>query len=396
VKTKMARDSARPASRRDTVRDFVWRFKVVGDAEPTHTLFDGGKFALPPGQEGRFWEAYGYDLQAGTPLYVTERRPPTTFKLFFDVDLPADTDDARCRECCAAISAAVDECFQRPRGCIVCAVLDGAGARRGGGLHLFFDAAVTGEQALAALRRARARCEAQLPWANWTKALDPGPLSPGGGLRMVGSDKCQACAHCRGGASARNCLACGGRGAVPLGKVYWPWLVLPEGPEAARRLRQLRGNPTHAARACSIRTELRPATDFLEPAAALVAPPRHSQRLELGASASEELQHAVQGYRPEYAQLRVSHVVRTEGRPPIVTVSGCGSKFCGNKGAAHGSNNIYFTVGAEGLAQRCRSSKHYGGAACDEYVGPRRPLSRELLEFLDVRPQRRRRLGDRD
>ena len=141
----MVRDSARPDSRRDAVRDFVWRFKLVGDAEPTHTLFDGGKFALPPGQEGRFWEAYGYDLQAGTPLYVTERRPPETFKLFFDVDLPADTDDARCRECCAAISAAVDECFRRPRGCIVCAVLDGAGARRGGGLHLFFDAAVTGD-----------------------------------------------------------------------------------------------------------------------------------------------------------------------------------------------------------------------------------------------------------
>jgi hypothetical protein len=395
---------------------------------PTHLLLDGGKFALPEAAVGDFFAVYGRDLQLGRPLFVVERKSEV-FLMHFDVDFPQLMDDERTLAFCDVLRGAVSEYFATPRRCVVCAVTDASKRERvGPGLHVIFPKTpVTEEQALRIRAGAVARCRQLLAWGGdeWDKVIDVCVLSSGGSLRLVGSDKCRPCDHCRNGREARlSCSRCAD-GHVPLGKVYWPWRVLPDDERAAGDLADLRANPAHAARVCSVRTLLalpdkeyrvpkgaplpsrlaRVPTDlggtqrrlvYQENEGALHA--RNGAVVSLAPEVAAALQACVQRYSPAHAELVLKQTVKLNADKYVLKVTGFGSRHCLNKGDHHTSNNVFFVLHRSlGLTQRCFSKKpelRQGGCACQEFVGPSREVPLHLLEALFEGPPAQRRRCD--
>jgi hypothetical protein len=394
---------------------------------PTHLLLSGGKFALPEAAVNDFFAAYGRDLQAGRPLYVVERKSEV-FLLHFDVDFQQLMDEERTMAFCEVLRDAVSEYFETPRRCVVCAITDASRRDRvGPGLHVIFPRTpVTEEQALRIRSGAVARCRERLPWGGdeWDKVLDVCVLSSGGSLRLVGSDKCRDCEHCRNGRVARlSCSRCVD-GKVPLGKVYWPWRVLPQDARAVGDLADLRANPAHAARYCSVRTLLAmPDKEFRVPRGAPLPSrlarvatdlggtqrrlvynehegPLHARNgavVSLPPDAEAALQACVRRYSQAHAQLVIKRAVRLDPDRYSVAVTGFGSRHCLNKGEDHTSNSVYFLLHRSfGLSQRCFSRKpevRQGGCTCRDFIGPSKEVPPELLEALFEGPpgQRHRR-----
>lgn len=399
----------------------------------THTFLDGGKIALPEAATPDFFAAYGEDLRARRPLFVVERRTEV-FQLHFDVDFPSLLDDDRVLEFCRLVHATVGEYFAAPKRCVVCAVTEeGRSRRKAPGLHIIFPRTpVVQEQALCIRSGVVARCRQHLRWLeDWDKAIDVCVLKEGGSLRLVGSDKCVPCPHCRNGARERlSCSLCV-EGHLPQDKVYWPWRVLPEDERAATELQDFHANEAHAARFCSIRTLLsEPDKSYLPPPGAPLASCRRMKLTELGRMqrcleyydheapfkrlggaplAVEQLSEAVlrgltacvQGYCGEHAALTLKQVVRIQGAQKyLLKVTGFGSRFCTNKGDHHSKSNIYFHLSRFGLSQRCFSKssmvRAVGGCPCESFKGLTRELPVDLLEhlFQDAPPPtRQRRLG---
>ena len=396
----------------------------------THTFLDGGKIFLPETAASDFFAAYAADLRAKRPLFVVERKTEV-FQLHFDVDFSALLDDDRTLEFCRVLHEAVAEYFETPKRCVVCAVTEEDKQRRKApGLHvIFIQTPVLESQALRVRAGVVARCRQHLRWYDdWDKAIDVCVLSEGGSLRLVGSDKCLPCEHCRNGRERLSCSRCV-EGHVPLNKVYWPWRVLPEDARGVEDLRDLHANEAHAVRLCSTRTllgapdksfrvppgaplpsrvvrrqtelgRLQPRLEYQEQESALrAARPSSLLAVQLSEPVLQRIRACVQAYAPAHAALTLKQVVRIEGADKyILKVTGFGSRYCTNKGDYHSKSNIYFHLSRFGLSQRCFSKseeiRSEGRCTCATFVGMTREIPCALMDqlFGDQPPPQRRRL----
>jgi len=378
----------------------------------THMRMDGGSYHIPAEAMGDFYRAYGDNLRDNLRLFFIEKNTDV-FVLHFDVDFHSLLDEARTMAFCDVLHAAVNEYFAAPKKAIVCAILDEQGQRKGPGLHVLFPKAfVDADTACAVWAGVVARCEEKLPWGAeaWGTIIDVAVLREKGSLRMVGSDKCEKCANCGGDPHRRKCCEyCDAKGKLPCGKVYWPWRMLPDDAATRGELEDMRNNPGHAARRCSIQTARdKCSEDFQLPSGAPLPIASNKAKtsffrsdegakLKKGAekllpppAVLEALTAAVRSYDANFDQLVVRDVAKAAGRWPKcwIRVRGFNDRFCLNKCAQHNSNQIYFELSNMGLAQRCYSTKpveRAGGWQCSEFSGPWKPVPPALAaELLGV------------
>lgn len=404
------------------------RYLIKGkktDEVLTHLLMDGakgGKVVVPHEAMLGFFEAYGRDIEAGVPLYVVENRTPV-FKLCFDVDFKILHAPSVVGSFAKIVGDVVAKYFQGSSleaSFIVCAVTDEKGDRKAPGLHLIFPfARVTSEMAqwiragvVHALHRDMDHVNEQ-----WGTVIDIAVITSCG-LRMVGSDKCRECKGCKNNESDRQCCSvCNRQGKVAENKVYWPWAVYPEDDaKMIKCLEDMKKNPCHAARLCSIRCEPHetPSNSFQVPPLAPgcgslkrikpgaddsdrthvfsddspVVCKKSVKRLEINEGAKYLLEQAVRKYHPAYGALQVKEVMETTGKGPRsvwVKVRGYGSRFCLNKDADHTSQAIYFLVTVQnGIAQRCFSKKDVERkcGTCAKFRSAWKPISMPLRKVL--------------
>lgn len=369
----------------------------------THTKMDGGKYSIPPEAMPEFYRAYGMNLLNKKTLCYIEKNTPV-FVLHFDIDFHSLFDEARTMAFCTVLCDAVNEYFTTPKTAIVCAILDEAGERKGPGLHILFPRAfVDTEAACAVWAGVVARCEEKLPWGTevWGTTIDVAVLREKGSLRMVGSDKSERCPKCLNGHEKKCCEYCEGKGNILLGKVYWPWRMLPENDKTKEELQNMRANQGHAAHRCTIQsTRDKCSDDFYLPEGAPTPFKRKTkrssdfvrgdenarfprkgnpERIMLATEQLDALTQAIRNYDANFSQLVIRDVARCTGRDRRcwIRVRGFNDRFCLNKCALHSSNQIYFELSTGGLCQRCFSTKadvRDGGYKCSEFQGPLRQV----------------------
>lgn len=416
-------------------REFIVK-KGQQDVTVSHTTMDGGcggRFHIPAGEPlEAFYAAYGEDLSHARDLFFIEINTPI-FMLHFDIDFKELLEETRVLEFCDVVNAAVAEYFQRPRVCIVCAVLDEHRRERSGpGLHLIFpNTPVSADMALAIWAGVVACCEQLLDWGGeqWPVIIDVGVLKTKGSLRMVGSKKSIKCPNpqCSGkrGQAYSDCTQCFGKLNIAVDKVYWPWRVIASDKALAeRKLVDLTSNQAHAVKACSVRTDLpSPSDDFAAPRGAplpgklqskqrsatasiirqeLGRIPRSSQTspLSLQPDALAALTVAIRGYDASYAALTVngSAIVKVGSGDAArcwIKVRGKNDRYCLNKGDCHGSSQIYFGLSFRGIEQKCFSTKALARGPlqclCKSFSGPARPVSELVMRacgFMDAPEER--------
>jgi hypothetical protein len=375
--------------------------------EPTHMAMDGGgSYCVPPEALGDLYHAYGLDLVSGKTLFLIERNTPI-FVLHFDIDFHSLVDEERTEEFLHVLCAAVNDYFTNIKKAIVCAILDKEGRRTGFGLHIIFPTAfVDTAMACAIWAGVVARCEEKLPWGMeaWGTTVDVAVLREKGSLRMVGSDKSKRCDQCSNDPHRKKCCAyCDGKGSIALGKIYWPWRMLPETDATREDLENMRLNRPHAARRCSIQsTRLKCSEDFQVPEGA----PRPFEQSKRGFTRYDEgfklpkkgnlttlsitpeqldaLTQAIRSYDASFSQLVVKDTHRLPGRC-WVRVRGFNDRFCLNKCGLHNSSQVYFELSERGFCQRCFSRKaeaRAGGWKCCEFKGPMKLMPPVLVALL--------------
>lgn len=245
----------------------------------------------------------------------------------------------------------------------------------------------------------------------------------GSGLRMVGNSKTAVCKACRGKKLEPRCETCFGFGIIND-------MDINNNPGRPYQLMYVLGEPSNGLierdydledfyqgsegfyellKATKIRTELRQeqlkeTCGFAVPAGAPLylgnlsgksKRPRidgvivkKQRRIEptdpLNASLEKLIREA---FGPLYSQVQVRQVSKsTKSTFFTITISGQNCRYCQNIGREHSSNNIYFVVSKEGIAQRCFDDgpktdemKH---GACKDYVGGLLPLSAEYTSLL--------------
>ena len=225
--------------------------------------------------------------------------------------------------------------------------------------------------------------------------IDEAVYNPHPNLRMPGSHKCAKCKDCHG--DSKGCTNCKG-GKIDAQRVYRLWVVLDSQGACSPELARVVGlNATSLLQFCTLRcydtstlvdTFLGESTrEFLElvqddPDGAQLAafrnsacsgkneqvekgPPRelhpHLQySLALGANTEEfsTCVSVVRRFNPSlYGNMEFRTIKKSlDGCSFRVTVSGQGSKICGNlvpPGSSHTSQMIYFVITFDGCAQRC-------------------------------------------
>jgi hypothetical protein len=374
--------------------------------EPTHLSMSGGSYCVPPDALDGLHAAYGQDLLCNRTHFLVEKNTPI-FALHFDVDFHSLLDEGLTQAFLEVLHAAVNEYFAKSKKAIVCAILDKEGRRIGPGLHILFPTAfVDSETACIIWAGVVARCEEKLPWGTevWGTTVDVAVLREKGSLRMVGSDKWGKCDHCSNDAHARTCCAyCDGKGGVALGKIYWPWRMLPDTEGTRQELEDMRLNPAHAARRCSIQTRHEKCSeDFQRPEGAPLPfvqrkgefyradensrLPKKGDSMTLTPNAEqlEALTQTIRSYDPNYGQLVIRDVIRAQGCC-WARVRGFNDRFCLNKCGLHTSNQIYFELTGRGIRQRCYSSKaevRACGFKCSDFKGPLKLMPAALVALL--------------
>lgn len=419
--------------------DFVSRNRYIirgqDHATPlTHLLMDGekgGKLSIPTEATDGFFAAYAQDLNAGTPLFVVEKRTPV-FKFCLDVDFKkvyptADIRrfvDATCHEV-AKYFTPKPEVIPKEAHCIVCAVTDEDNNRKAPGLHLIFPFAPVQEDAAKWIRAGVVHNLHDLDGfdENWNTVIDISIITTSG-LRMVGSDKCRTCTACKNIKDNRQCCCvCNRRGKTAENKIYWPWEVFPsDHPDMIKCLENMKQNKGHAARICSIRlgSDVSQAGTFRVPP---FAPGMGTKRKRAGKSTGDDpdkqftleddspefpraktgkvlnlspqamtlLTEAIRNFHSAYSNIKVKDVTeikQTKGSsvPTLwIRVCGYGSRFCLNKGLDHTSQNIYFTASpTTGLAQKCFSRKDIQRQCgkCESFTSTYKPLGSKLRALL--------------
>jgi hypothetical protein len=395
----------------------------------THTLMDGsggGKICLPDSAIEGFMAAYGADLADGKDLFVVERRT-SIFKMHFDLDFKKihskDVTESIVKTIQEAVAGFVATEATKESWCVVCAVLDSADrtTRKAPGLHIVFpwlqvdtDMALWLRSSVVSLLRSRCGQLEQ----DWETVVDIAVLTTNG-LRMVGSDKCRDCSTCHNSPDARLfCGDCNRRGRVPEGKIYLPWLTIPEA-ETKQLLADLCANLAYGAHMCStrvpsdmqqvcpwfskptgapppsVRTRLKSAETKLangkdhsltESAGGKLR--LRTENVELSDALRAALQLTLASHHQCYAALEPYSLERLvgpkNGDTYCLKVRGFGCRFCQNKRSEHGQQTVYFIISARGIVQRCYSRKPLERVhgLCEKFASAPTPLHDDLMLLL--------------
>lgn len=375
--------------------------KTATDREATHLFLDGGKAAVPDDVNGTFLNAYAAGVVRSPhqrPCIVELRTP--VFRMFMDMDAcwPEAPTAGSSGDPCAAVAAAravllhvarvARETFEEPAADVmeVCVASECKTTREGWskqGFHVVWpDVYVTAVTALAFRDKL---LEGPLP-DPWPFANDPDKVFDAcvfksAGLRMPWSNK--------------------GRGDsshyVPRASVVWTPAADDSDDDAEDFVITHHAEPggvsdirDHMSRLC-IRAFGKEETR--------VAPDLH-RRIADAAAAAADGGGAGSSKAPNCANLaRYGHVlpalddalpVQYAGQRFTGLVEGencfmlrSTSRWCGNLGREHRTNNVYFVLTRKGIHQRCycrcetTDGRAYG--MCKDYSGPTHAVSQEVV-----------------
>lgn len=348
----------------------------------SNVLMDGGCIYVPDAEYKTFLELCARCTDDGEPLYVVER-PSTQLRFYADIDahLPMDADVDGFVDGLAALFArrAAAHLDSASPTIVLCAEVKRLDAgHQKVGVHLVMpqtrvaDADAVRRKVLADLEASALLAPPALlaPLNGWADAFDSSVYTQGG-LRLVGCRKMVPCG-CAGEACAHP-----GR-KVDAGRPYLFRTVLDcHGVVDETWTRTLRANAVVRTVMCSIRTP--------EDEAAPRKPQRPKRPRAPGAAASDaasmRLVDLVDGeVDAVHRTLSVVGVIGslTGGERKLLRVEGQGSQYCPNVGRSHRQSSIYFVVGADGVAMRCRCKK----GTCPSFRSPVLPLTAQGARFV--------------
>lgn len=416
--------------------------KKEHDKAATHVAMNKGSLVVPDADEASFLKGYARCLAAGKKMYFVEQlvypwTPPCS-RLFMDLDfkqLHGITE--RGIEAASVVCAKTVSRFfpGRPSNTIVASTTykndTQTDATTGNkvsviktGIHLYWPSHyVSPIQALHIRESVIADLQETFgqrvpPSMNpWDDVLDSSVYAKangkgGSGLRMIGSyktDDCKVCKH-TGKVDGAKCSACDGNGKVEcydtegrIGRAYMLLCVLGAPNEQGHVSRDLDREAFYQAENglealifdTKIRTTLTVDTldnGFVLPAGApQYAGPVNKKGLVKGERMAKgerhispsdpvhlELQKII---RESFGNLYAAIVVRSVSKGKsqyTVKVSGQNNRYCQNIGREHTSNNIYFVVSRDGIAQRCYDdgglSAEMRHGLCKNYASSTIPL----------------------
>jgi hypothetical protein len=247
----------------------------------------------------------------------------------------------------------------------------------------------------------------------WEKVVDDSIYGDGKGLRMIGSFKAKPCtAKCKHGKAPDNtrCKTCFGSGKIEdtdLQKRGRPYMLLcvlhgpskqfernleaenrykqnfyqlvlhtklrtpiVDGPEYDNHFRMPEGAPksfeTMTGKKRSTREKAMPGL-------------RGGRHVEANDPVHNEIQKIIrESFGELYNQIVVRKVMKVS-KQYTVNITGLNCRYCQNIGDEHKSNNIFFVVSQDGVAQRCYDDgtvdERMRHGPCKDYVSSRIPLS---------------------
>lgn len=416
----------------------------------THVAMNSGELIVPLGaEENQFLEYMAKCLAAGKVFYFVElikyEWSVPCFRLFVDLDFKQTRGiTERGIEAASSICAkTVAHFFTVKSKTIVTSTtykedsaLDSTGIkiqRIKTGVHLYWpEYFVTALQAMhireSLISDLNEFCGSRFePQKNsWEDVVDKSVYGDtaagkqGSGLRMVGNCKTASCKVCKGKKSSTDpkCENCWGLGKVDdmdiqgrRGRPYMLLCVLSEPDEANALERDTDAEDEYMGpdgfykllRDTKIRTSLKEETlncGFEVPTGAplylgnsAVKRPRidgevikKQRRLDATDPIIMSVQDLIRSaFGDIYSSIQVRQVTKcTKGFS--ATISGQNCRYCQNIGREHSSNNIYFMITKEGIAQRCFDDgpktlemKH---GPCKDYVGGTLPLDLKTTSLL--------------
>ena len=337
-----------------------WRVPAGGAGPASHLCLDGGRLLVKDADHADFLNAYAAAVVRGLVPCVVETRTPV-FRFFVDVDAkvpdPAAFD---VRGACLAIAAAVDAAVSPPPACVVCVPSEPSADKVG--VHLHFPA-VTVTPATALWLRGRivdALAGGPLLDAagglDWARVIDAA-VYRGSGLRLPWSGK-------RAGDT----------------RVYVPTARIVEG--AWEDVPPVAG--VAATRAWVHELSVR---DFSGTAS--LHSPRGDGDADVDADAGVRVcAESLAAYADVLPLVDAVLPVQHAGQRFVGVVSlgdvfmlRSTSRWCGNIGRAHNSNNVYFQLTRAGVCQRCY-------CRCDTTEGRRDGLCKDYSSAVWPVPER--------
>ena len=351
-------------------------------------------------------------------MYLVERATPN-FPMFFDLDFrsPFHLDMDRIAEyvkCCqTALKRFYPDADQSIcEACVARSEMVEQDGMIKDGVHVILPKMIVNHSQARWLRQCAleylVRSFPRTDGANqWDDIVDASVYREASGtLRMLYARKCKQC-ECKG---RGVCSLCGGTRKVDLGRPYEPsFKVMGDGQVKQASYR----TPFEALREFTIRDTMATSPNPLfKVFCGAPAPPdiddRHFNRLNSSGtfyrvdqegmdkicskkkrrrgedrttitsndqrwSMLESLirQHKVNEGRQPYLEITIQTIyVNTIDKQPsnyLIVVRGIGQHYCGNKGAEHGGNRVYFVLTRKGLLQRCHSQKAPRGEPCQLY-----------------------------
>lgn len=424
------------------------RFAKSRKGQATHVMMNSGESIIPFSEEDEFLYNMAKMLLIKKKMYFVElikyEWPVPCFRLFVDLDCKQikGITEKGIQAVSTVCALTVSRFFKIKSTTIVTATtykedsaLDASGTkiqRIKTGAHLYWPSFyVTAHQALIIRESLISDLSEQFgsriePQQNtWEDLVDKSVYGDtaagkqGSGLRMVGNSKTASCKDCKG-RKDRKCETCDNVGKVNdidingrEGRPYQLMYVLSEPKEnVVQRDYDLEDSYTaedglfKLLKDTKIRTEKKeedikscgfevPAGAPLYLAKAGEKRPRvdgtiikKQRRIEPASPLNACLEKLIrEAFGPLYSQIQTRQVSKsTKSTFYTITISGQNCRYCQNIGREHSSNNIYFVVSKEGIAQRCFDDgpktdemKH---GPCKDYVGGLLPLSAEYTSLL--------------
>jgi hypothetical protein len=432
-----------------------FRLSNDGNGElATHFSYAGAKYIIPDEKHKRWLQLYAHEMVTRASLFFVEKKTPI-FRMHFDLDMiqPVAPSADEVMQLTTLMCAVMRTFYpvlkdDKEDKRFMCIILSAASMPKRGwptaedpdgpyvqktGYHLIWPFLfVNQEQALrlreACIAAANTHIGARQPPMNpFSDVIDETVLLKNG-LRMIGSDKLDACSTCKGKGKMVvdgrmvPCDACLGIKSTPQRRRYTVTMVISSKGEVDQDTLDFLTDQEHAVdcvRLCSIRCfKQHPTAGFTPPP--LAAPSTSVEVLRREATkaarrrgtgddrelpdeqasngalkdaesfdASSTLGQMVQQFlrtrmAQEWANIELKRIffLRKHNRY-LVKVRGEGCSFCCNVQRAHTSSTIYFVMEPTGCTQRCYSKKEgTASVACKKYEGPLVPLSKAITDAL--------------
>lgn len=424
----------------------LWdRREVNGARQYTHLELTGefgGCLNVPDSLQDMIIACYADGLRRKDPFFIVERRTPNFFH-FYDIDMKfAKQDRPHWRDFVVIFRELVydvarfypdmsDDDKRVTLRCVVASSPDKElpGEKVKVGYHVHFpNLVVDRERALLLHASASSRLSRSTKgkWKSeetFEEALDLCVYEPHGSLRWLGSDKCETCTSCRNNAKYRpTCSACAGKGRIAAGRPYIPMCTLHgDGTPDNAYTDRLYADWAEAVRCTSIRcrakdvltpgfkryesapspphiqTEVTDKTttttvcrEFPDDREGLKAIKRCKQPIRADdlLDTIETILSTFTAKEHRRTELVSAYYSDTTKREIWVKVEGEGSNYCYKVNRNHNNNRIYFSLTAQGIAQRCWSRKN---RCCTKFVGERFPISAQSVQKLFPQPAGRNR-----